>query len=1022
MGITKLVLKRPVSAILAVLCLVVFGILSIFNTTLELAPDMDMSMLIVRTIYTGASPEDVADLVTKPIEDNLSALSGLDTITSKSNEGASMIMLSYDYGTDMDKAYDDLRKKVDAVTNNLPSGCKTPAIIEMNLNSSTDMTLMVQNKKESANLYNYVENKISPEFEKIPEVAEVDIKGGNKQYISIELNEEKMLQYGVTMASIASDISSADSTIPAGSTLDGSQELSVSTRMKYDSFELLGDIPLTTANKNDIVYLQDVATVNYASEKNDSIARYDGQDTVTLAISKQQSASSMTLSDKVKDTIDALTRKDPNLSLTVIDDSADSIVDSLTDVVTTLLLAVIISMIIIFLFFGDIKASLIVGSSIPISILAALIMMSVMGYSLNMITLSALTLGVGMMVDNSIVVLESCFRVTAKYDKKPELIKYAHDALDGSGIVATSVIASTITTCVVFLPLGLLTGMVGQMFGPLGFTIVFCMAASLISAITVVPLCYMLYKPEEKKRAPFNRPVKSLQDGYREIMKKILPKRKTVMVASVLLLIGSIMLASTLTIELMPSDDQGEIAITVDTRPGTETSKIEPVLNEVEDIIRKDSNLDHYRTEFSGGNGNSSATISASLKDDRTMKTKDVVNKWKKELEDVTNCDISIEMSSSMSMMSSTKDSYEVIIQGADYDEVKSVVRDIVAQLSERDDIARVHSGIENSSPVVEVTVDAIKAKSYGLTAGSIGNTLRSILTGSTVTSIAVAGEDTDVKVEYPVDEYNSLYEIKNILLAAGNGGQVVLTDVADVHYTDSPAAINRTDKQYNVTITAEYSDKATTATPKQILNDVVNPNLTGTVTIGQSMATKTQASELSKLVVALFEAVFLVFIVMASQFESPKYSLMVMTTIPFSLIGSFSLLWLTDVSISMVSMVGFLMLIGTAVNNGILYVDTANQYRSTMEFNEALIEAGATRMRPILMTTLTTVISMVPMAMALGNAGSMNQGLAIVNIGGLTASTILCLIMLPVYYSVMTPKDKRVKPAITSEFDEDEA
>lgn len=1010
MGITKLVLKRPVTAVLAILCLIVFGISSIFNTTLELTPDMDMSMMVVRTSYAGASPEDVAELVTKPIEDNLSALSGLDTITSKSNEGSSMIMLSYEYGTDMDKAYDDLKKKVDQVARELPEGCKTPSIFEMNLNSGSDMTLMVRNEKESANLYNYVENKLSPEFEKIPEVADIEINGGNKQYVSIELNEEKMLQYGVTMSSIAGDISAADATIPAGSALDGSQELSVSTRMKYDSFDALRDIPLTTKNKNDVVYLQDVATVNYANEKNDSIARYDGEDTITISLTKQQSSSSMKLSEKVRDTIDTLMRKDSALDITVISDTSENISNSISDVVTTLILAIVISMIIIYLFFGDIKASLIVGSSIPASILAALILMSLMGYSLNMITLSALTLGVGMMVDNSIVVLESCFRVTAQH-KKQGLIKFAHDALDGSGIVAMSVIASTITTCVVFLPLGLLNGMVGQMFGPLGFTIVFCMSASLVSAITVVPLCYMIYKPEEKKKAVFNSPVKELQDGYRAIMKKILPKRKTVMLTSVLLLIGSLFLAASLTIELMPSDDQGEIGITVSTRPGTEIGKIEPTLNEIEDIIKTDPDLEHYRTEFSGGSGNSEATIKATLKDDRSMETKDVVNKWKKELSDVTNCDISVEMQSSMSMMSSSGNNYQVIIQGADYDEVKAVVKKIVSALDASEDITRVHSGIENSSPVVEVTVDAIKAKSYGLTAGTIGNTLRSILTGSTVTSIPVNGEDTDVKVEYPLSKYNSLYEIKNILLNAGNGGQVVLTDVADVHYVDSPAAIARTDKQYNVTITAEYSDRATKDSPKKLLENAVKPNLTGTVTIGESTMDKTQGKELGNLMMALLEAVFLVFVVMASQFESPKYSLMVMTTIPFSLIGSFSLLWLTDCSISMVSMVGFLMLIGTAVNNGILYVDTANQYRNSMEFDEALIEAGATRMRPILMTTLTTVISMIPMAMAFGNAGSMNQGLAIVNIGGLTASTILCLLMLPVYYSVMTPKSKRNRP-----------
>lgn len=489
MGITKLVLKRPITAILSIVCLVVFGLQSLTGMSMELTPDMDMSMMIIFTSYLGASPDDVNELVTKPLEDAVGTLSGLDSVSSVSSEGTSMIMLEYEYGTDMDEAYDDLKKQVDLVSNaQLPDDAGTPMIMEMNSNSGADISLVVDNS-EKENLYNYVNNEIVPEFEKLSDVAEVAVSGGSEEYIRIELVEEKMKQYGVTMSSIAGDIGSANLSYPAGSTKVGSQELSLSTKMDYDTMEALQDIPLTTGGSS-VVYLADVANIYKASDEGDSIARYNGEDTISLQITKQQSSTAMALSSAVRGVIDSLTRLDDNLRITVVNDSAESIKSSLMSVAETLIL----------------------GSSIPVSILVCLISMAQMGLTLNIITLCALTLGVGMMVDNSIVVMESCFRVT---DSRPSgFLEYMRDALEGTQVVGSSVAASTVTTCVVFLPLAMLKGMTGQMLGPLGYTIVFSMAASLLSAVSVVPLCYMLYRPREKENAPLSAPIRHLQDWY----------------------------------------------------------------------------------------------------------------------------------------------------------------------------------------------------------------------------------------------------------------------------------------------------------------------------------------------------------------------------------------------------------------------------------------------------------------------------------------------------------------------------
>lgn len=1003
MGITKFVLKRPVTAILAVVCLLVFGLQSLKGMSMELTPDMEMSMMILMTRYSKASPEDVAELITKPLEDSVSTLSGLSSVSSTSSEGSSLIMLEYEYGTDMDKAYDDLKKKVDMVANiELPDDADTPAIIEMNSNASDAMSLVVDYPgKES--LYNYVNNEVVPEFEKLSDVAEVSIMGGTEEYIKIELIEEKVRQYGVSMSSIAMDIAAADISYPAGTTDMGSQSLSLSTKMSYDTQEALGEIPLTT-NSQSNVYLSDVARIYRTVHENDSIARYNGEDTVSVRISKQQSSTAMELSEEVHKVIDSLTRKEPGLTITVVDDSADSISSSLKSVAETLILAVIISMVIIWLFLGDLKASLIVGSSIPVSILVCLICMGRMGLTLNIITLCALTLGVGMMVDNSIVVLESCFRATDA--GKAGFVEYMKDALEGTRVVGSSVMASTVTTCVVFLPLAMLKGMTGQMLGPLGYTIVFSMAASLLSSVTIVPLCYMLYRPREREKAPFSRPVVRIQNGYRHLMKKVLPRKKTVMACSVLLLVVAFKLAGQLKMELMASDDNGEVSVSIEVRPGLKTERMDEIVRQVEEIICRHEDLEGYMTT-SGGTGmmggSGDASITAYLKEDRSMETREVAAQWKREMADIANCNITVDVSGSMSMMSSFGEQFETILMGANYDEVKKVSGRIVEELTNREEVTRVHSDVENSSPVIQVTVDGAKAKAYGLSAAEIGSMLNQMVSGVEATELEEDGENISVMVEYPAGTYDRLDQIMGIVLQTKTGSSVLLTDVADVSFQDSPASIKREDKQYKVTVTAQYTKAADAGTQAKLNREVVTPNLTETVKTGLNSMDQSMNEEFRAIFGAIATAVFLIFVVMAMQFESLKFSLMVMVTIPFSLIGSFGLLWLADSAISMISLIGFLMLVGTVVNAGILYVDTVNQYRSTMNRDTALIEAGVVRMRPILMTTLTTIVSMVPMAFGWGSSGEMTKGLALVNIGGLTASTVLSLVMLPVFYSVMS-------------------
>lgn len=996
MGITRLVLKRPVTVFMALLCLIVFGISSVFRADLEQMPDTDQPMMIVMANYSGTSPEDMDELVTQPIEDQVSTLEGVKSMSSNTSEGRTMVMLEYEYDTDMDEAYENLKQGLDRIRG-LPEDVE-PSVMRMNNNASANIMLSVSHSSQE-NLYDYVDQVVVPEFERLATVAEVDTMGGSSEYIRVELLSDMMEQYHVTMNDITSAMNGANLSYPSGDAVSGNLELSVSTMAENNTLDALLRVPIVTSSGK-MVYLEDISHVYYTEEQRGGVSRYNGQETISLSITKQQSSTAMALSEEVKEAIAALENSDEDLEIRVARDEADSILESLQDVAVTMVLAVIISMIIIFVFFGDFKASLIVGSSIPTSILMSLIVMTQMGFSLNIITMSGLVLGVGMMVDNSIVVLESCFRAMDTAADKGAL-GYAKAALEGTNIVIQSIIGSTITTCVVFIPLVFLNGMSGQMFGSMGYTIVYCMCASLLSAMSVVPLTYMLYKPKERQQAPMSRPVQHLQVLYRKIMPAFLKYKVIVMGLSVAIIIVTVVLARGMETELMTADDTGTISVSIETRPGLLSELANDMLERAEAIVAGHEDVESYMLRFNSDSG----SITAYLKDDRKMSTDEIVSQWEEEMVDIDNCTIEVSASRSMSFMGRSR-GYEAILQGTQYGELQEASNRIVKELTERDDVMNVHSSIENTAPVVAIRVDPVTAAAEGLSVSQIGSTVKQYLDGQEIATLEIDGQELSVRAEYPEDEYRTVPQVEQIILKKPSGGYVALTDVAEIYFRDSPASIRKSDKAYQVTITADYiSGNVQSA----LDNEVVNPNLTGTITRGVNSRNRMMQEEFSGLYQAIAIAVFLVFVVMSAQFESPKFSFMVMTTIPFSLVGSFGLLKITGVTISMTSILGFLILVGTVVNNGILYVDTVNQYRLSMTLQEALIEAGATRLRPILMTSLTTILSMIPMALAIGSSGSTTQGLAVVNIGGLTVGVLVALFILPVYYALMNGKKKRV-------------
>lgn len=559
--LTRLVLKRPVSTLLAVLALFVFGFSSLMGLRLELMPDMEMPMKIVYTVYPGADSESVDDLVTSIIEDKAGSLSGVKSITSRSMENVSMVLLQYDYDQNVNDAYLDLRAALDQVKGDLPDDAQDPMIIEMNMDSMPSISYSVSTT-DGTDALAFVKQDVVPELEALSTVAQVTVSGGQEQHIKVELNRDEMNQYGLDMNSIAQYMKASDFTIPLGSVDQGSQSISVISTADTDTVQALRKIPLRTATGS-LIQLSDVADVEWTVKDADSIARYNGEDTVTVSMTKNQSASTIGMVNSVKETMNDIQEQNDNIVVAATYDASDMIMESLSSVGSTLALGVILSMIVLFIFFGDWKASIIVGCSMPISLLMTVIVMSMMGFSLNIMTLGGLVIAIGMMVDSSSVVIESCFRAN---DRVPD---FSEAALQGTTEVVASIVASTITTVVVYLPLCFSGGMTGQIFMQLGLTIVFSMVASLISAITLVPLFFKLYKPTQKKELRLNVFLDKIKEKYDHVERKLLHKKKTCLLTAVLLLVASFWILSMTNIVSMPTMDEGMISVTATFRPGT---------------------------------------------------------------------------------------------------------------------------------------------------------------------------------------------------------------------------------------------------------------------------------------------------------------------------------------------------------------------------------------------------------------------------------------------------------------------
>lgn len=1005
-SLPKFAIKRPMCILICVISLIVFGLSSVLDMPLESTPEMEMPILMVMTSYYGASPEEIDQMVTDRIETALDTISEVDTVQSISSEGMSMVMMQFDYSADMDKKFNDVTSALSFI--GLPDDCSDPVIMELNINNMMNSSIISLSIRGQAsnNIKNYVEDNIVPELERIEGVSDVSIYGGSSEYIQVLLDENKLTQYHLTMAQVAAAIGSAEYEITLGNLDRGDVTTSLVGSHSIDTYYDIANVQIPLAS-GDIIHVSDIAQVNMASEEPDSYSRRDGLETITLSVAKEQSANTVNICKKVVNLVNQLNDSNLGLEISVVFNSGETIMDTIMSVFKALLEGMIIAMVILWLFLGDWKASAIVGISMPLSVLTALIAMAAFGMTINVISLGGLVIGIGMLVDNSIVVIDSCFK------SQVETLSLQENVIRGANFVVGAVVASTLTTIVVFLPIALLDGISGQLFHDICYTIVFSLVASLVSAITLVPLLFVRLKPVERTEFFVNRAVRKLEAKYGILMHKLLDRRSLVVIVALLIFVSSLLMFSMIDMEFIPDMTGSSINMTVETKNGMNLESNNEIVLQIEDILKAEPDVETYSVNVGTGSGmtallsGGSSSISITLKDDASMSQDEFIQYIRDKTADIPNCYIDVSSSSIMSTMSGS--SVEITLNGKNLNDIRALSEEIRTRMSAMEEFDYVSSSMSDGSPRTKITVDPILSGAVGMTPATVLADARNKLSGMTAMEIQDGGTEYSVIVEYPTSRYQDVSDLYGLMIDTPSGGKVTLTDIASIEYSTAPASLIRTDGEYTVSVTGTpkvgMNVNSLTTTVLDRISDLEIPD---GITINKGTTLETMMEEFAAIGKALLTAIFLVFAVMTIQFESMRFSVVVLISIPFALTGSFFGLLLCGSSINSASLLGVVMLAGIVVNNAIVLIDYVNILRREegLEIREALITAGRSRLRPILMSTLTTVCSLIPVAIV--SDVEMMESMAIVVIGGLTLSTLLTLILIPTFYLIFDKDDRK--------------
>lgn len=1000
-------IKHHVMTILLYILVVVFGFYSFQNLPLALMPSMEVPAAVVYATYPGAGPEDIEQQVTKKLEGAVAGLSGLDTLQSTSSENMAMLVIQFTNHTDMDQAMTDLRDKVAQVKSQLPDDASDPTVMSIDIDSMPVVSVALRGN-DLASLQSIAEDEIQPALERLDGVASVDISGGYEQEITVHTDASRLKGYNLTISSIGQQLGADNIAIPGGDLDNGSQTLAVRTDGEYSSIDDVKNA-LISLPAGGTVRLSQIADVSMQPKDQDAISKVDGEECIILSVNKQSGSNTAQIAELAKAEFDSLLKSNDSLQWNIVMDQSDYINMTVDNAIQNIWMGVLFAAIVLFLFLRDFGATMAVTIAMPCCILFTFLIMNVLGITLNMMSLGGITLGVGMIVDNSIVVLENIFTYRADgYDRMDACTK-------GTGEVIGAVIASTLTTVAVFLPIALSGGMAGMMFKEFCITIVALLLSSLIISVTLVPLlCYFLLgstkqksiKPQGSGATPITE--KPLSRVYRSSLNFLITHRWAGVALTVVICIVSVLSVSQAGMELIPEMDEGQVSVAVSMPNGStmeDTAAIEDriaaiavdTIPELEQIYYSTGSSTSIMSSSSGA----SVTISLVDLDQRDRSSADIAKQLRHDLQDIAGCELTVSTSSTMSM--STDSDISVELTGDDYDQLAETADDLANQISALPDAINVESSAGEQTPRVAVKINRENASRFGLNAATIGGLVRGELTGSTATTLRMNGEEYDVTVAGDENVATSLDALRSMQIPTMTGGTVPLSMVADVYTELSPQSIVRKNQKETVTITGESESGDSNAIKAAVDDIVAKYELPDGVEVGEGDTAASQIAETTgTLMLALAVAIMLVYFILATQFNSFSLPIAIMLILPIGLLGSMIMLWPTGNHVSMVALLGVIILAGTVVNSSIVLIDYTLQRRQRGEDkNTAILNACPRRVRPVLMTAMTTILGLVPMVCSSGEGSEMMKPMGVVMMTGMVISTIATLFITPVYYSL---------------------
>lgn len=1017
MSIPRLAIHRPVTMFMLSGVIILLGWISFNRLPVDLMPDVTFPSVTVRVSYSGVGPLEMEELVTRPLEQALSAVSGLERLESTSSEGSSRVSLNFAWGTDLNEAADDVRSRLDRIRGRLPEEADPPVLFKFDASASPIMSVGVEGDFDLVRLREIGEQVLSPRLERVPGVAAVTVDGGLRRQIHVELSKEKITALNLPVDRISTLLRTENQNIPLGEIDEGDRTYLVRSQGQFESLEEIRNLVVMT-RAGVPVYLKDIAEVKDSTEDFRSFTRINGQPGVRLRITKQSGQNTVQIADAVRAESERINREVPGVQLTVLDDSSVFIKRSIHAVQEHAMVGGVLVMLIIFVFLRDIRATFIIFTSIPVSVIGTFALLYFNGYTLNTMTFGGLALGIGMIVDASIVVIENTFRH----------MEHGKDRLtasiDGSEEVWSAILASTLTHIAVFVPLLFLTGVSSILFKQLAVVVMFSLTMSLFVAVTIVPvLCsrmLRLPKPASERSGIMaklygwsERFLNGMDNNYSRLVRKAMVHRPTVIGLGTAAVIAAFLILPTIGFELMPEADEGEVSVSAELPVGTRVERAHDVALRLESLVpelvpESQEIITNAGGGFFGGSAaRTNVTIRLTPKDERTRSSEQIAQDLNRQLASaIPGVVITTRASGGnrqMSRLMGGGDSrLSLEIRGENLATAAAFAQNAKNLMDSITEVRNARVSRDEGRPELAIQVDRPKAALLGLTVTDVAQSVSTSVGGRQAAFFRQAGNEYPIIVRLREEDRQRIQDVSDVLISSPSGQVVQAKNVMALRSQAGPTEIQRKNQERIIRVTAEPQvalSKSIEAVQARLSELQVPENFQ----VGFGSEAEEQERAFQQLQMMLILAVILVYAVMASQYESLRDPFIIMFSVPLSAIGVVLALKLTGTTFSLQAYIGVIMLAGIVVSNAILLVDYTNilRRRDGMPLREAVETAGRTRLRPILMTTLATILGLVPMSLGIGEGAELQAPLARVVIGGLTASTLITLVFVPTVYTI---------------------